>query len=297
MPETPSIIGLDDLFVASIDRTDMSQDAVALPPGSGYDTDQPPGALASPPAAGTEFALDGRGLVDPTSDGALTPDGVLVYSGAPPRKPPATPPRDDPEAEIAEQQTLLAGLRPRARPGDLIERNERSQLGGLTRDELAGLRPRTRPASLQEAAQPEAELPPTAQAIAASVRPDARPGDFASTVQVALARQPAPSQAEQLDDEEPETTVAAAVQPRIPSSASVARQATLNNAINLRQVNLIGVYGTPSNRRALVRLPSGRYKKVQVGDTVDGGRIVAIGDSELRYQKGSRNLTLKIPSG
>ena len=87
------------------------------------------------------------------------------------------------------------------------------------------------------------------------------------------------------------------MQPSIPSSASVARQATLDNAINLRRVNLIGVYGTPSNRRALVRLPSGRYKKVQVGDSVDGGRIVAIGDSELRYSKGGRNLTLKIPSG
>ena len=68
-------------------------------------------------------------------------------------------------------------------------------------------------------------------------------------------------------------------------------------AINLRQMNLIGVYGTPANRRALVCLSNGRYKKVKVGDSIDGGRIVAIGDSELRYQKGGRNLTLKIPSG
>ena len=87
------------------------------------------------------------------------------------------------------------------------------------------------------------------------------------------------------------------VKPKAPSPASVARQATLDNAINLRRVNLIGVYGTPANRRALVRLPSGRYKKVKVGDRVDGGRVVAIGDSELRYQKGGRNMTLKIPSG
>ncbi len=70
----------------------------------------------------------------------------------------------------------------------------------------------------------------------------------------------------------------------------------MRNEINLKRVNLIGVYGTPSNRRALVRLPSGRYKKVKVGDTVDGGRVVAIGDSELRYQKSGRSLTLKIPS-
>lgn len=87
------------------------------------------------------------------------------------------------------------------------------------------------------------------------------------------------------------------VKPQYNTNASVARQATQNNAINLRRVNLIGVYGTPSNRRALVRLPSGRYKKVSVGDSIDGGRISAIGDSELRYQKGGRNVVLKIPSG
>ena len=71
----------------------------------------------------------------------------------------------------------------------------------------------------------------------------------------------------------------------------------MENSINLRKVNLIGVYGTPSNRRALVRLSSGRYKKVKVGDKIDGGQIVAIGESELRYQKGGRNVTLKIPNG
>ena len=62
-------------------------------------------------------------------------------------------------------------------------------------------------------------------------------------------------------------------------------------------MNLIGVYGKPSSRRALVRLANGRYQKVQVGDRIDGGRVSAIGDSELRYKKGSRNLVLKMPKG
>ena len=55
--------------------------------------------------------------------------------------------------------------------------------------------------------------------------------------------------------------------------------------------------GTPIGRRALVRLSSGRYKKVKVGDRIDGGQIVAIGDSELRYQKGGRNVVLRMPRG
>ena len=69
------------------------------------------------------------------------------------------------------------------------------------------------------------------------------------------------------------------------------------NVLNLSQVNLIGVYGTPQSRRALVRLANGRFQKVKVGDRVDGGRVVAISDAELRYQKGGRNVVLKMPRG
>ncbi|MEC9310704.1 MAG: hypothetical protein VYA97_03010, partial [Pseudomonadota bacterium] len=72
---------------------------------------------------------------------------------------------------------------------------------------------------------------------------------------------------------------------------------TLRNAINLNRINLIGVYGQPSDRRALVRLSNGRYRKVKVGDRIDGGRVLAIGDASLRYQKNGRNLTLDMPKG
>ena len=87
------------------------------------------------------------------------------------------------------------------------------------------------------------------------------------------------------------------VKPKIPSNASVSRQATVKNAINLRKLNLIGVYGKPSSRRALVRMGNGRYRKVEVGDRIDGGRVSAIGDSELRYTKGGRSVVLKMPRG
>ncbi|MGC9420046.1 MAG: hypothetical protein ACP5EN_13860, partial [Rhodovulum sp.] len=73
--------------------------------------------------------------------------------------------------------------------------------------------------------------------------------------------------------------------------------ATVENAINLRKVNLIGVYGASGDRRALVRLPSGRYEKVKVGDRIDGGRVAAIGESQLRYVKNGRNVVLDLPGG
>lgn len=308
VPDTPAIIGLDDLYVASIDRTDLSQDALALPPASGLDTDQALASRSSPAAADTRFVLDDRGLVTPTAAGTVSPEGVTVYLGRPAKVPPPMPARLDTgtEAEIDAVRDRLAGLRPRLRPGDLVERSERAQLGGLSREELGGVRPKLRPDNAKTEA--EADETPTDLAIASSRAPKARPKDFAATVQAATQRQetqqaavqqasaPAGRNDEAEADGEPDaapTTVA----PKIPSTASVARQATLENAINLSKVNLIGVYGTPSNRRALVRLPGGRYKKVKVGDSVDGGRVVAIGDSELRYQKGGRNMTLKIPSG
>lgn len=71
------------------------------------------------------------------------------------------------------------------------------------------------------------------------------------------------------EDEEPDVA-AAAKAPRIPSSASVAKNATYVNAIDLRKTNLIGVYGTPAKRYALIRTSNGQYRKVNVGDRVDG---------------------------
>ncbi|MFD0857653.1 hypothetical protein [Roseovarius aquimarinus] len=126
----------------------------------------------------------------------------------------------------------------------------------------------------------------TPQAVTASLTPLKRPGDFDTTVkrtQEAVAAQPVP-QSQQM-------------QVSLPSSASVASQATEKNVLNMREVNLIGVYGSPASRRALVRLGNGRYQKVRVGDTLDGGQVAAIGEGELRYIKRGRNVVLRMPQG
>jgi hypothetical protein len=302
-PVTPEIDAADDPFIAIIDRGDLSQDAVALPPVEALATDLPAGQIGSPVAAGTQFALDDRGLVIPTAAGALNPEGVLVYLGPPPIVPPETPTRFESTPEttaLQDQQNQLALFRPRLRPTDLVEQAERSQLGGLSLAELGRKRPQLRPETLKQVE--ELDETPTAQAVVVSRMPLQRPDDFAARVarqqqtQVAAASAAAAASVAAVAPA-PQTVAPRSVTPNIPSTASVARQATMENAINLRRVNLIGVYGTPSNRRALVLLPNGRYQKVKVGDTVDGGRVVAIGDSELRYQKGGRDLTLKIPSG
>ncbi len=311
-PDVPSptgLVELEDLYVTGIDPVSPALDAVALPRSASFYTDRRPALITSPAAAGTNFARDAQGRIIPTVEGALSPDGFTVYLGRPPIVPPVTRARLEVGEEVNPNTTTIVQVRPRARPTDLIEQNERATLGGLSRTELAALRPRLRPQAPQEIEEQNQEetaenAPVSELATAVSLRPATRPRNFARTVARATPA-PAPAPAPEAEAEaeatpKPQRTVSIAprtVTPKIPSSASVTREATVRNAINLRRVNLIGVYGTPSNRRALVRLANGRYQKVEVGDRFDGGRISAIGDSELRYQKSGRNVVLKMPKG
>ncbi|MDX5350916.1 MAG: hypothetical protein LPK02_13260 [Rhodobacterales bacterium] len=319
-PEVPPSGTVDDLYLASIDTRLQNFDAVALPDARAL-SDQRPAAQSNPAAPGTTFDLDPRGLVIATPEGAETPDGVTVFAGRPPVTPEGMPtrfartPGVDPEPDASQNPApQLAGVRPRPRPDTLVESNERAQLGGLSRNELAELRPRPRPATLaavalalreaaplvdadaDEAAEDEADAldSATEQAIASSLKPLARPRNFSQTVETSREAAPAPQQ-----QVASAATLSAprSAAPQIPSSASVAQQATVRGAINLRQVNLIGVYGQPSNRRALVRLSNGRYQKVQVGDRLDGGQVRAIGENELSYVKGNRAIVLTMPRG
>ncbi len=303
-PQVPDTQSLDTLYLAAIDPGLQNLDAVALPDISRALSDVRPQAQANPAAPGKQFALDDRGLVIATPEGAETPEGVIVYTGRPPLTPPGIPTRfaRTPQAD-APPDPDLAGVRPRLRPDTLIESNERATLGGLSRSELAGLRPRARPETLAAVAlalreadeaevaadEADAQDSGTDQAIATSLKPLARPRDLDTSRDSAPATQRVASAAAIA----PQRNAA----PQIPSSASVAQQATVRGAINLRQVNLIGVYGQPSNRRALVRLANGRYQKVQVGDRLDGGQVRAIGENELSYVKNNRAIVLTMPNG
>lgn len=317
VPNPPPLIDLEDLYVTSIDPINPNFDAVALPAPDTQASDLAFVAPAAPAPAGTDFELDDRGLVVATPQGSLNPDGVMVFEGPPPVRQPDNLLRVDEPGENLAQRLALASYRPQARPGDLIETTERATLSGLTRSELGELRPQLRPQSAQENALAAASLVPlddsnasrallsrqdeaafdgaTARAVVASLRPDARPNNFSDTVAQIQRNNAAAASTTQVV-----ATASVAprvVAPQIPSSASTTREATVKNAINLRRVNLIGVYGTPSSRRALVRMGNGRYRKVEVGDRIDGGRVSAIGDSELRYQKSGRAIVLKMPRG
>ncbi|MGY9049838.1 MAG: hypothetical protein ACKVKF_23035, partial [Rhodobacterales bacterium] len=313
-PQEPPLSGIEDLYVASIDAAVPESDAIALPAISSLRSDIPFDAPHSPLSADVTFDLDERGLVRATTKGAINPDGVMIYAGLPPLVPPAaigqpvlTQPDLTPEENVAAvaQQIRLQANSPKARPDNLIERNQRATLAGASLAELSALRPKLRPdlppaaatapttasaTSLEGSEEAnEPEIAATELAIASSVKPSQRPNDIQRIVN---AVQSAPAQPVEVASVAPRS-----VQPSIPSSTSVAREATVSNAINLRDVNLIGVFGKDSGRHALVRLSNGRYQKVKIGDSIDGGRVAAIGEAELHYIKGGRNVVLQMPRG
>ena len=82
----------------------------------------------------------------------------------------------------------------------------------------------------------------------------------------------------------------------VPTSANVANTATIDNGINLRELSLIGVFGTSGAYRALLRKSGGKYQMVAIGDTFDGWTIVAISENKVRVKKGGRTKTLELPA-
>jgi hypothetical protein len=387
IPDSPRGQAFEEIPVSEAFATPERRSPRGLPAGTAQDAviARPP----NPPAPDTEFEFGPDGFVVATSEGALTPDGILAFAGAPPLSPPprpgteppertvleqlagiipdATPTRPDPEDQVMviagrplltppvrpgtqppaadpepetaapqadEGLTVIAGappLVPPVRPGtpppaaappdegglvDLVAgppplippaRPDDAAATGPATDGAATLRPRPRPDGLvpaapdasgatgedeaslaldteiaaavrQAAARPDPFADATEQAPRASLRPGLRPGDFERVV---ASAQPAPA-------------VAQPARPSGPTTASVARAATDEGAINLRRVNLIGVYGSTSDRRALVRLSNGRYTRVTVGDRLDGGRVQAIGAGSLIYAKRGRRITLEV---
>jgi hypothetical protein len=239
-----------------------------------------------------------------------------------------------PEEPASAGAVTLATLRPLIRPGALVPETAAAAPPPPGDPALAGVRPIARPDGLAppQSATPEAvaeavataavpapAAPPapgsdvaaiaaaiaaaapnvvnplagaTRQAVVAAPRPDARPQNFARVVSAARTAAPAPAPQVAATAVAPAPQVAS---PTGPVPGGVARAATLENVINLRQLNLIGVSGPSNARTAIVRASNGRILRVRVGDSLDGGQVVAIGENALNYVKRGRTYTLVIP--
>ena len=352
----PSDQAQDEIFLATMDQAPQTPDPLALPDPEARG-DSLPQSQAAPPPFGTTYQFDANGLIVPTPEGIVTPEGVTLIAGKPPLVPasrpdtvvaaaaaaaalatpaapdataaePAAAPASDAAPAEVYADPALAGARPKPRPEALVPpADDGAALQTAPADpRLASFRPQPRPATVLaagEAARQDsasaslasgltADAAASPLAVAISRRPAARPADMTRAVEAAVAEATRPSARPKTPEPEPEPEATASAQPTerlpeadaepevaaasaIPTKASVAKQATLKNALDLGATSLIGVYGTPSKRYALIRTSTGNFKKVKVGDKVDGGKIVAITDSELRYQKGARTLVLAMP--
>ncbi len=247
-----------------------------------------PVVFADPALAGKEPKQRPAGLAPPVVEdqGALTPS-LAPQAG-----------------------TRIASLRPQARPGQVLA------AGDAAREASAAA---TLSASASLAVAQAADVGVSPLAIAISRKPAPRPRDMSRAVDAALQvamRQPVPApepepevvaqapkaakaaiQAPAAPEDDGEPEVAASSKKKTPLRTTVAKQATFKNAISLSKTSLIGLYGTSSKRYALVRQSNGKYKKLRVGDRIDGGTVAAITANELRYQKGGRLLVLSMPTG
>ena len=326
---------------------------------------------ADPPPPDAQFDRDERGFVRATPEGAVTPEGAIVFAGLPeidivPRPAlseeeldrmamlapapdgvviargeadviPVARPSDlaaDIEAAAPEDGADLPGTGPEENTASLgsvgIAGLELTQGGNLALDPSVAaargeddLRPQLRPQGLapvmddgtpdltdilEGVVATDATLrfdSSTPLAIATSLRPEGRPTGFGDRVaairaQRATERLVAAAAAANTPDEPARPVIQETPPVRqsgAPVPGGVSRAATLEDAIRLRDINLIGVYGRPSERRALVRLSNGRYVRVEVGSELDGGQVVAIGDTALNYVKRGRTYAIDLPDG
>ena len=328
----------DEIFLAGADTPPRTFDPVVMPQLA-VGSDPPPDLAAPPPPFGTVYTFDAEGRIQPTPEGIMTPEGVLLVAGAPKLVPPQRPvaltlaaaaPQVLPDAvapEAAEavvSDPALAGKKPKPRPAGLVDPattadQQGEALAPAPDSRFASARPQKRPAGLTRTAGAEpanetaaaslaangVQASTSALAVAVSRKPAARPSGMDQAVDAAVAAavqaaEPQPEEQAQtasLAPEEQSEPEAEAAAPRLPTNASVAKQATTKDALNLSKVALLGIFGTASGRYAMVRQPGGGVKKVVVGDTIDGGRVAAITATALQYQKGGRMLTLTLPQG
>lgn len=77
---------------------------------------------------------------------------------------------------------------------------------------------------------------------------------------------------------------------------NVADMATTDHALARGKTDLIGLFGPQSQMSALIRTPRGSIKRVEIGETLSIGRIVAIDDKGMMVSKNGHNRRLSLPA-
>ena len=156
--------------------------------------------------------------------------------------------------------------------------------------QLPATDPMPRPQARPSGVAPIEEASLSELVLEHSLRPQKRPAGLSP---ITTAR----VQTRVLSAEEEGDEAAVSQSAQASSATRAGTRATIARALDLKQVNLLGVFTRNGRKTALIRLKNGQRKIVQVGDRLDGGRVAAIGKTEVQYVKRGRNITLSLPKG
>ncbi len=238
-PETQSLPQQqDEIFLATADAPPPALDALSLPTPDAA-ADALPAPQMPPPPFGTVYAFDANGLLIPTPEGIVSPEGVLLIAGKPPLVPPS-------RSEAAAAQAAAAA--PTATPeesgaalveavpvGAAPEAATSAEPVAQPDPELADRRPRVRPEGLAPAADDDAALATDPAVTVVSLRPRERPQIVlaaserarAETEAASLAAGPAlaaPAPAADAAEAEAALAAAAAAEAANPSVVAISRR-------------------------------------------------------------------------
>ncbi|WP_424833485.1 hypothetical protein [Ruegeria sp.] len=78
-------------------------------------------------------------------------------------------------------------------------------------------------------------------------------------------------------------------------NATVKATATQTGVLKKNSVSVLGVYGPKADMRALMRMSSGRVKKVKIGSRVASGTVVAIDEDGIVLRQSGQTRRMTIP--
>ncbi len=227
----------DEIFLSAMDAPPPALDALALPAPVAM-ADTAPDRPMPPPAFGTVYQFGPDGLLRPTPEGILSPDGIMLIAGKPPRLPPprsevaiaaalaaAPAPAAPDEPEVALEDAATPA--PSAADASLVTAGEAQAVEPVPSDPaMAGFRPRPRPAGLAPEADDDAALAVEPASDFAGLRPLPRPD---IVLAAASAAAPAPAdlgaQAASLTAQaEAQLAAAAALEAQNPSIVAISKR-------------------------------------------------------------------------
>lgn len=81
------------------------------------------------------------------------------------------------------------------------------------------------------------------------------------------------------------------------SPRHLGKLATTRRALRRSSLALIGLFGPPDALSALVRKSDGSIHRVERGDTLRSGQVLAIDETGVMMEKNGRTWRLAMPSG